>query len=149
MIRLLEPWFENVSKRQVKSPKIYFRDSGILHTLLGIDTPELLHATPKVGASWEGFALEEVTRHLQFTASECFFWSTHAQAELDLFAMQKNKRRGFEIKYTDAPKITKSMRSALEDLKLDHLYIITPMGKLYQLDEKIMVVPLDKLDQLF
>lgn len=148
MIRALHPWFENISKRQIKSPKIYFRDSGILNTLLNIDTPEQLYNTPKVGANWEGFALEEVIRSFDISESECFFWSTYSEAELDLLIMKAGKRIGFEFKYTDNPKITKSIRIAIEDLKLDHVYIITPIGDYYLLENNISICGLDHIEQI-
>lgn len=137
MIRTLNPWFENIKKRQVRSPKIYFQDSGIFHALLSIQTMQELHIHPKLGASWEGFALEEITKSLETTPEESFFWATHNEAELDLFIMKHGKRLGFEIKYADAPKITKSMRIALDDLALDHLYIVYPGEKTFPMDEKI------------
>ena len=126
LIRQLTPWFENIKKRQVKSPKLYFRDSGLFHTLLGIGSRESLHSHPKLGASWEGFALEEVIRHHRATVEECFFWGTHGGAELDLLIVQDGRRFGFEFKYTDSPRWTKSMVMAWENLKLDSLCIIFP-----------------------
>lgn len=149
MIRSLEPWFENLSKRQVKSPKIYFRDSGILHSLLNITTEEQLYNNPKVGASWEGFALEETIRCAHLSASECFFWATHAHAELDLLLHKSAKKIGIEFKYTDNPKTTKSMHIALNDLKLDHIYIVVPGNNAYLLDEKISVCGIDALENIF
>lgn len=149
MIRILEPWFENLQKRQVKSPKIYFRDSGILHTLLNLSTTDQLYNNPKVGASWEGFALEEVIRYSHNTDTECFFWSTQSHAELDLLMVQKGKRIGLEFKYTDNAKITRSIRIALEDLKLDHLYIIIPGNSFYLLDNNITICGIDVLANIF
>lgn len=149
MIRALQPWYENLRKRQVKSPKIYFRDSGILHSLSNIQTETQLYTNPKVGASWEGFALEETIRAAQVAASECFFWSTHAEAELDLFMFKYGKRIGFEFKYTDNPRITKSMRIAIEDLRLNHLTIIVPKSDYYLLDQSIAVCGLDKVETVF
>ncbi len=143
MIRILLPWFENISKRQVKSPKIYFRDSGILHALLDIETTEQLTTHPRLGAFWEGFALEQIIT--MYSDQECFFWSTQTDAELDLLMVKHGKRIGFEIKYTDAPKITKSMRVALTDLTLDHLIIICPGKETYPLDEKITVQGIETL----
>lgn len=137
MIRLLQPWFENISKRQVKTPKIYIRDSGILHSLLGIQDPKELHVYPRLGASWEGFALEEVIKKYQAQNEECFFWATQGGAELDLIIMKDGKRLGFEIKYTDSPKLTKSMLIAQEDLKLDHLYVIYPHRAIFPLADNI------------
>lgn len=137
MVRILSPWYENLAKRQVKSPKIYFRDSGILHALVGIRTQEELHLYPKMGSFWEGFALEEIIRQTGAAPEECYFWGTHAKAELDLLILKDGKRLGFEFKYKDAPKITPSMRIALEDLRLDHLYIVYPGSKTFPLTEKI------------
>lgn len=126
MMRQLPAWFENIKKRQVKSPKIYFRDSGIFHSLLGVTEADNLRNHPKCGASWEGFALEEVIRFHGVDAEDCYFWGTHAGAELDLLIIKNNKRLGFEFKYSDAPRLTKSMKIAYETLKLDHLTLIMP-----------------------
>lgn len=137
MVRLLTPWFENISKRQVKTPKIYIRDSGLLHTLLGIQNEPELQIYPRLGASWEGFALEEIIKKHNAQPEECYFWATQSGAELDLFIIKDGKRLGFEIKYTDTPKITKSMMIAMEDLKLDHLYVIHPHGGSFPLATNI------------
>ena len=145
MVRQLQPWHENISKRQVKAPKIYFKDSGILHSLIGIFSISDLRTHPKLGDSWEGFALEEVIRHYQAQNHECYFWSTYSGAELDLLIYQKNKKRGFEFKYSDAPSLTKSMLIALEDLNLDELIIIYPGDVDYSLSEKIHVKALANL----
>ncbi len=142
MVRQLQPWFANVSKRQVKAPKLYFRDSGLLHSLLGITARAQLDVHPIVGASWEGFALEQVVRELGLSPTECFFWATHASAELDLFAHVRGEPYGFEFKRSAAPKVTPSMRIALEDLKLKHLYVIYPGTKTYPLDPRITAVGL-------
>lgn len=139
MIRQLQPWHENLSKRQVKSPKIYFKDSGIFHSLLGIHSTSDLRLHPKLGSSWEGFALEEVIRSTSADPSECYFWSTHGGAELDLLIYKKNKKIGFEFKYKDAPTITKSMQIAVADLRLDQLMIIYPGEVDYALSEKVQV----------
>ncbi len=145
MIRTLQPWFENIKKRQVKTPKIYFRDSGIFNTLSSIRSITELAKNPKVGPLWEGFSLEEVINCLQLQADDCYFWSTHNEAELDLLAFKNGKRVGFEFKYTDSPKITKSMNIAIEDLKLDHLYVIFPGNQHFPISEKITACGLDKL----
>jgi uncharacterized protein len=137
MVRILSPWFENLHKRQVKSPKIYFRDRGIVHALLGLTDQKQLETYPKLGSFWEGFALEEVIRTFGATSDECYFWATQAEAELDLFILKNNQRLGFEFKYTDAPKTTKSMHIALEDLKLDHLAVLYPGNDIFPLTEKI------------
>lgn len=145
MIRRLSPWFENIGKRQIKSPKIYFRDSGILHTILGIENTEQLHMHPKLGASWEGFALEEVIRKLKADSNDCYFWATQGGAELDLLIFKDGNKLGFEIKYTDSPKITKSMHSALNDLKLDQMTVIIPGKDKFKLSEEVEVCGLEAL----
>lgn len=143
MVRQLQPWFENISKRQVKSPKLYFRDSGLLHALLGLASDERLAVHPQVGASWEGFALETVIRTLDLPGSECFFWSTHAHAELDLFTVIDGTRVGFEFKRSDAPKLTPSMRIACEDLRLDRLFVVTPGAARFAMTERVSAVGLE------
>jgi predicted AAA+ superfamily ATPase len=144
MVRLLKPWHENISKRQVKNLKVYIRDSGILHALLGID-PGGLSLHPKVGASWEGFALEEVIRLNQFEKEECYFWRTHDGAELDLLVCREGKKVGFEFKYNELVKLTPSMRFALEDLKLEQLTVVTPGERSYLLSHKIHVKGIQNL----
>jgi len=148
MIRILGPWFENINKRQVKSPKVYFRDSGILHALLNIQDRAALDNYPKIGAFWEGFALEEIIRIYDAGPEECFFWATHAHAELDLFIIKQGKRLGFECKYADAPKLTKSMHIACQDLKLDHLYVIYPGNERFPMAENITACGLEITDTL-
>lgn len=143
MIRQLQPWHENISKRQVKSYKIYFRDSGLFHTLLGVGSRAELLTHAKLGASWEGFALEEIIRYHQAEPYECFFWATQSHAELDLLIVQNGKKLGFEFKYSDAPSITKSMKIAMKDLKLDSLTVIYPGAKSYPLAEQVKVVSLE------
>ncbi|HXW85804.1 MAG TPA: ATP-binding protein [Candidatus Bathyarchaeia archaeon] len=145
MIRMLLPWFENMQKRQVKSPKMYFRDSGILHALVGIADTQQLQTHPKLGSFWEGFAIEEVIRTLQASSEECYFWATQASAELDLFIVKKNKRIGFECKYTDAPKMTKSMHIAQQDLSLDHLAVLYPGTTIFPLEKKVTAYGLETL----
>jgi len=137
MIRQLQPWTENIKKRQVKTPKIYFRDSGIFHYLVGIRSTEDLLYHPKRGASWEGFALEEIIRFHEADPEDCFFWAVHNQTELDLLIVKGGKRLGFEIKYADAPKTTKSMHIAVETLNLDSLTVIFPGSKTFPLTDKI------------
>lgn len=146
MVRILPPWFENISKRQVKSPKIYIRDSGMLHGLLHLTTLADVQGHPKLGASWEGFAIEQVVTLLQ--AQEAYFWATHAGAELDLLVHLRGKRYGFEIKFADAPGVTRSMRIALNDIALDHLWVIYPGRQAYPLDPQITVLPLADVPQL-
>lgn len=145
MIRVLTPWFENLQKRQVKSPKIYFRDSGILNALLNIKTGEELETYPKLGSFWEGFALEEVIKFYDLRNEECFFWATQANAEIDLFVFKDGKRLGFEFKYADVPKITKSMQIALEDLKLDHITVVYPGTQSFSLSKNISALGLSDL----
>lgn len=140
MIRTLRPWFENIKKRQVKSPKVYIRDSGLFQTLLNITEDIDLH--PKVGASWEGFALEEVIRFHGADQEDCYFWATSNQAELDLLIVQGGKRVGFEFKYSDAPRMSRSLHSALEDLKLDKITVITPGDTDFLIHENVRAVGL-------
>ena len=144
MIRQLLPWFENIHKRQIKSPKIFFRDSGIFHALLKISSEEDLYFHPKLGASWEGFAIEEVIKKLGLPPEQCFFWGVHAQAELDLLVFINNKKIGFEIKYNEAPTMSKSMHLAMELLKLDELNIIYPGKTNYLLRDNIKVCSLEE-----
>lgn len=138
MMRQLHPWYENISKRQIKSKKVYFRDSGIFHALLNITDYENLLANPKIGASWEGFALESVIRHLKVDARDCYFWATHNQAELDLLIIQGMKRYGFEFKFTKNPTLTKSMQIALTDLNLEEITIIYPGDITYRLNQQVI-----------
>lgn len=140
MVRQLRPWHENLSKRQVKSPKVYLRDSGILHSLLGIRSEKELLGHPKCGASWEGYAIEEVLAAVQ--PEEAYFWATHQGAELDLFLLKSGKRLGIEIKRTDAPAMTPSMRIAIKDLRLDRLVVLYPGTIRFPLAEKVEAVPL-------
>ncbi|MBI1954459.1 MAG: ATP-binding protein [Proteobacteria bacterium] len=143
MIRTLSPWFENISKRQVKSPKLYIRDSGIYHSFMGIFSYDNLVLHTRVGQSWEGFAMEEVIKTLSLRTEDCYFWATHQDTELDLFI--PTHKIGFEFKYTEAPRITKSMRIALETLSLDHLFMIAPLDESYALDEQVTVTNLKDL----
>ncbi len=145
MIRRLSPWFANLSKRQVKSPKIYFRDSGILHSILGIENHSELLKHPKLGASWEGMALEQVIKYLKVENDDCYFWATQGGAELDLLVFKSSKKLGFEVKYTDSPKINKSMRIAMEDLCLDNLTIIIPGTEKFKLEANIEVCGIESL----
>jgi hypothetical protein len=140
VVRVLAPWFENLAKRQYKAPKAYIRDSGLLHSLLGVDTLDQLHAHPKLGASWEGFALEQVLS--QVRGVQTFFWGTHAGAELDLLLMSRGRRYGIEFKYTAAPVMTKSLHSAISDLGLDAAWIVYPGTEAYPVHEKVTALPL-------
>ena len=139
LLRQLPPWHENLGKRQVKAPKVYVRDSGILHALLQLPSSEAVMAHPKSGASWEGFIVEQVLHHAQ--PSETYFWATHQGAELDLLLFKYGRRVGVEIKRADAPRLTLSMKIALADLKLDRLLVIYPGNKPYRLAPKVEVIP--------
>jgi predicted AAA+ superfamily ATPase len=145
VVRLLPRWFVNLKKRQVKTQKVYIRDSGILHALLGIPCAEALQSHPKLGASWEGFALEQI---LSVTGDRnAYFWVTHGGAELDLLVFHQGKRLGFEFKYSEKPTISKSMHVAIADLSLDHLYIVHPGKHSFPLSETITARTLaDALD---
>lgn len=143
MIRILQPWYANLQKRQVKSPKIFFRDSGILHSLLGIRTPLDLETHPKSGASWEGYVIEEAIK--AFKPDESYYWATHNNAELDLLLLKNGRRYGIECKRVDAPRITLSMKIALQDLDLDSLTVIYPGKQSYPLADKINVLPVMSL----
>lgn len=142
MVRILQPWSVNIGKRLVKRPKLYLRDSGLFHALLSMETPEQLRASPRLGASWEGFALEDVCRTLDKEDGELYFWHTHAGAELDLFWQAGGKSWGVEFKYEDAPRLTRSMKAALEDLSLERLWVVYPGKTAYRLAEKVQVLPL-------
>ncbi len=143
MVRQLQPWHENLKKRQVKSPKVYFRDSGLLHQLLGIRTMEELLTHPKCGASWEGYIVEEAISSVK--PDEAYFWATHGGAELDLLFFKNGRRLGIEIKRMDAPRITTSMRVAMEDLALERLAIVYPGERRFSLAENVEVVPVTEL----
>jgi uncharacterized protein len=140
MVRQLPPWFENLGKRQVKTPKVYVRDTGLLHALLGIANQRDLEFHPKVGASWEGYAVEEVLKSSR--PDEAYYWATYNGAEIDLVLFKNGRRVGVECKRADAPVLTPSMRTALADLSLDHLYVVYPGDKAYSLAKKVEVMPL-------
>jgi predicted AAA+ superfamily ATPase len=146
MIRVVPPWFENLKKRQVKAPKIYIRDSGLFHSLLHVSTLADLQGHPKIGASWEGFVLEHIVQF--FGIRDAYFWATHAGAELDLMVTIAGKRHGFEIKYADAPGRKRSMHIAIEDLGLEHLWVIYPGDQKYSLDSNITVLPLEEMSTI-
>lgn len=146
MVRQLQPWYANVAKRQVKAPKIYFRDSGLLHRLLGIQDYHGLLGQPQLGASWEGYVIEQILQHLR--PAEAYFWSTYSGAEIDLHLKYKGRRYGFEVKFNEAPRVTKSMRIVINDLNLDHLLIIYPGTTPYPIDEKISALPLKDIGTL-
>ncbi len=145
MVRILPPWYENLGKRQVKSPKVYIRDSGLLHLLAGIHTLQDLLDHPRCGASWEGLAIEAVIRCLKASREECYFWATHTGAELDLVFVRGKKRLGFEFKRSPTPGLTPSMRIALEDLKLARLFVVHTGSKRYSLGDRVTAVPLQQL----
>lgn len=146
MVRVLPPWFENLKKRQVKAPKVYVRDTGLLHTLLGIPGEDQLLGYPKVGASFEGFVVEQLVGALE--TRDAYYWATHAGAELDLLLLRGGKRYGVECKFADAPGTTRSMRVALEDLGLEHLWVVYPGDEEYALDDRISVLPVAEVGTL-
>lgn len=143
MVRSVQPWHENLGKRQVKSPKVYLRDSGLLHALLGITNRRDLENHPKVGASWEGYAVEEVLKAVQ--PDEVYFWATYNGAELDPLLFKNGRRIGIECKRSDAPTITRSMHIAMADLTLDHLYAVYPGTRAYKLAKNAEAIPLAKI----
>ncbi len=137
VVRQLPPWFVNLKKRQVRAPKVYLTDTGLLHALLGIGTRSQLLGHPKIGASWESFAMQEVVRLLGVSWRDCYYWATHQGAELDLLVLQGDRRLGFEIKHTSSPRTSRSMHSALADLGLDRLYVVFPGDARFPLAERI------------
>ena len=143
MVRQLPPWFENLGKRQVKAPKVYVRDSGLLHALLGISNQRDLEHHPKVGASWEGYAVEEVLKALR--PDDAYFWATHNGAEIDLVLFKGGRLIGVECKRADAPRLTPSMRIALADLKLNQLLVVYPGERRYPLGKQVEAMPLVEL----
>lgn len=149
MVRLLQPWLPNVGKRLVKSPKVYLRDSGIFHSLLRLVTENDILAHPKLGASWEGFALEQAIRALDLSGGEAFFWRPHdGTSELDLFYLKHGKGHGVEVKFSDAPTLTKSMHRAMELLELERLWVVYPGSQAYDLAERIHVLPVSQLERM-
>lgn len=143
MVRQLQPWHANLRKRQVKSPKVYVRDSGLLHRLLGIDTPKALMTHPKLGASWEGFVIEQVL--VAEPHDEAFFWATHQGAEIDLILSRGGRLLGVECKRTDAPRVTPSIKNALADLDLDRVAVVYPGERRYPLADRVEAVPVSEL----
>lgn len=139
MVRQLQPWFENVAKRQVKAPKVYLRDSGLLHTLLDIPDEAALFAHPRVGASWEGFVVEQVLRVLR--VRDAWFWGAHSGGEVDLLVRHAGRRIGFEAKFNEAPKLSRSMHQVVDLLALDHLFVLCPTRAEYPLAERVTVLP--------
>ena len=146
MIRLLPPWHANVGKRLVKAPKLYIRDSGLFHALHTIATPVELESHPKLGASWEGFAMEQALRLMD--VAHPHFWRTHTGAELDLVWQARGALWGMEFKYQDAPRMTRSIRAVLRDLPLEHLWIVYPGPERYRLDEAVTVLPVTELPEI-
>ena len=143
MVRQLQPWHENIGKRQVKAPKLYFRDSGIFHRLQGIASWDAMQTHPKLGASWEGFALEETLKAA--APDEAYFWAVHSGSELDLLMFRNGRRTGVEFKRSDAPRMTRSMGIAMNDLKLDELIVVYPGIRSYELAERVRVLPLAEI----
>lgn len=149
MVRVLRPWFNNTSKRLVKRPKIYLKDSGLLHRLQSLDHPQILESHPKLSASWEGFALNQLIE-VSGLAEDCFFfWTTQAGAEVDLFWQYNGKHYAAEFKYADAPRRTKSMTAAMQDLNLDHLWVVYPGKETYSIDKKMTVLSIQSLQDMF
>lgn len=142
MIRVLRPWSTNTSKRLVKNPKIYLRDSGTLHQLLSIRSMVDLQSHPKLGASWEGYAMEECIKCIGLRSERFSFWATHSGAEVDLLWTEHGKNWGIEFKFGDAPRMTRSMHSALADLELEHLWVVYPGKDAYAIHERVTVIPL-------
>ncbi len=142
VVRQLAPWFENLKKRQVRAPKVYLTDTGLLHALLDVGTRDQLLGHPKAGASWEAFGIQEVVRLLGVPWDRCYYWATHQGAELDLLVFRGNRRLGFELKLTSSPRTTRSMHSALQDLALDRLYVVFPGEDRFPLHERIEAVGL-------
>ena len=146
MVRQLQPWFENVAKRQVKAPRIYLRDTGLLHALLGLPDDAALLGHPRVGASWEGFAIEQILRALG--RSDAWFWGAHGGGELDLLVIERGRRIGFEVKFNEAPRVTAAMRNVAETLALDHLFVVCPTRHAYRVDAGITVLPITEVVDL-
>lgn len=146
MVEVVQPWFANISKRQVKSPKFYFLDTGVFHFLLNVRNKKDLLSHPKLGSSWESFVLHNIRYYYE---GEIFFWGTQASAEIDFLIQTKKGMIGIEVKFNDAPKITPSMRMALKDLKLTKIYIIYPGDKKYKLSDEIEVLPLSQIKEIF
>jgi len=148
VVRQVQPWFYNTRKRLVKRPKVYIRDSGILHALMDVTTFENLHSHPRLGASWEGFALEQIVQHLGLREHEVFFWAVHTGGELDMVFQRRGRLCGVELKFQDAPRMTHSMQSALKELELTHLWVVYPGKEPYSLAKNVSVIPLTELAQI-
>ena len=145
VVRQLQPWHENISKRQVRSPKVYIGDSGILHALLGLTSRADLLSHPKVGASWEGFVIQQILHLLAARPEQCFHWSTYSGAELDLLVISGDRRLGFEVKRAEAPRLTPSMRSAQETLGLTSLHVVHAGSTSYRMAPGITALPAARL----
>lgn len=145
VVRRLQPWHENIGRRQVRSPKVYIADSGLLHALLGVETREELERHPTVGASWEGFALDQAITRLGARPEEAYFWATHAGAELDLLVVRGSRRVGVEVKRTSAPRVSRSMRSAMEALRLERLDVVHAGDETFELPDGGRAVALRRL----
>lgn len=143
VVRILPPWFENLGKRQIRAPKVYIRDSGLLHSLLSLGTQREILRHPKCGASWEGFVIEQILGLLQ--PREAYFWGTHGGAELDLLILRSGRRLGFEVKWTDGPRPTRSMHVALSDLGLDRIYVVYPGRRSYRMEKGMEAIALQDL----
>jgi predicted AAA+ superfamily ATPase len=148
VVRQVQPWFYNTRKRLVKRPKVYIRDSGLLHTLMDVTSYEDLHSHPRLGVSWEGFALEQVIQHLGLREHEVFFWAVHTGGELDMVFRRHGRLCGVELKYQDAPRMTPSMQSALAELELAYLWVVYPGKESYSLAKNVTVIPLTELAQI-
>ncbi len=148
VLRQIQPWFENVSKRQVRAPKVYVADAGILHALLGVETLHQLHGHPKVGASWEGFVISQLVSRFELHRNEVYFWATHGGAEIDLMVMRRGRRIGFEFKRTTSPAVTRSMSIASADLRLDRLYVVHAGTGSFQLAGGVEAIDLASLDRV-
>ena len=146
MVRQLQPWFQNVAKRQVKAPKVYVRDLGVLHTLLDIPNEAALLSHPKVGASWEGFVIEQVLRALQ--PANAWFWAAHGGGEVDLLVMIEGRRIGFEVKFNEAPTVTRAMHNVVDTLQLKHLFVVCPTPHAYPVAERVSVLPVTQVVDL-
>ncbi len=145
VVRQLQPWFENISKRQVRSSKVYIADSGVLHALLGLTDRTDVMSHPKVGASWEGFVIQQIVQLLRASPEQRFHWSTYTGAKLDLLVMDGSRRYGFEVKRSEAPRLTRSMRSAVDTLKLDWLDVVHAGTERYRLAERVYALPAGEL----
>jgi uncharacterized protein len=146
MVRQLQPWYENIGKRQVKSPKIYLHDSGLFHSLMSIPDSKTLWSHPKIGASWEGFMLEQILRNI--SSPEVYFWATHSGAEIDLVVMKGGKRYGIEFKWSEKPSLTKSIHTVKQDIAPEKIWVIYPGKHTYKIDRQVIVVSSDNISEI-